>query len=278
MRTCIFTIIKNEHEYIQEFIEYHLNLGIDFIFIFEDIDSESHKDIICEYPSERVKLMNIVDIYEDKDDIISMKKSRLFTMQKRYIKKILHYIKDNYDFDWVFVIDIDEYITLQYNRPLKEVLNKFNDYEAVVLQWENYGANNLVFKPDYSKKGIIDTYTKKAGYQYNDRPFSLTKTVYNMNLYNYEDAKNLHIEYDLTMKWCKSDFSQDTENKIYDNIYLRHYITKSWEEYVWKIYVRGMFYPLHRKYDNFFEINEDMKDRKEELMILADSIIEKYKS
>ena len=95
---------------------------------------------------------------------------------------------------------------------------------------------------------------------------------------NYEDAKNLHIEDYLTMKWCKSDFSQDTQNKIYDNIYLRHYITKSWEEYVWKIYVRGMFYPLHRKYDNFFEINEDMKDRKEELMRLADSIIEKYKS
>ena len=49
MTSCIFTVIKNEQEYLDEWIKYHLDLGVDHIFIFEDIDSESHKDITAKY-------------------------------------------------------------------------------------------------------------------------------------------------------------------------------------------------------------------------------------
>jgi hypothetical protein len=34
MKCCILTIIKNEHEYLDEWIRYHLDLGIDHIFIY----------------------------------------------------------------------------------------------------------------------------------------------------------------------------------------------------------------------------------------------------
>jgi hypothetical protein len=279
MKTCISTIIKNEQEYIDEFIQYHLNLGIDCIFLFEDIDSNSHKDIISKYPLDKVRLFNIVDTYDEsvRDDIIFKKKLKLYLMQKRYIKSCLRYIKDNYDFDWCFVIDCDEYITLEDNtKTLSEVMTMFNDYEAIVIDWENYGNNNIIFKPDYTNKGLIDTYTKIAGNQKSDRPMAKTKCAYNMNLYNYEDAKNLHIEEDYSMKWCRTDFSQDIPKTTYKNLYLRHYITKSWEEYVWKVYVRGMFYTGHRQYDTFFEINEDMIPRKDELMGYVDTILKKY--
>ena len=56
-------------------------------------------------------------------------------------------------------------------------------------------------------------------------------------------------------------------------MYIRHYITKSWEEYVIKLKVRGMFYTNHRSYDDFFEINTDMLNKKEELLKIADDII-----
>lgn len=50
MKTCILTIIKNEHQYLDEWIQYHLNLGIDALFIYEDIDSDSHLEIAQKYP------------------------------------------------------------------------------------------------------------------------------------------------------------------------------------------------------------------------------------
>ena len=42
MKSCIFTVIKNEHEYLDEWIKYHLDLGIDHIFIFEKIMIVNH--------------------------------------------------------------------------------------------------------------------------------------------------------------------------------------------------------------------------------------------
>ena len=49
MQDNFLTIIKNEHLYLDEWVSYHLGIGINHIFIFEDIDSESHKSIIDRY-------------------------------------------------------------------------------------------------------------------------------------------------------------------------------------------------------------------------------------
>lgn len=73
---CIFTVIKNEHEYLDEWIKYHLELGIDHIFIFEDIDSDTHKEITDKY-GDRVSLNNILTVFdtdEQKQEIIERKK------------------------------------------------------------------------------------------------------------------------------------------------------------------------------------------------------------
>lgn len=69
-KSCIFTVIKNEHEYLDEWIKYHLDLGIDHIFIFEDIDSDSHKEICDKY--EKVTL-NSIDIVLSRYELTKIK-------------------------------------------------------------------------------------------------------------------------------------------------------------------------------------------------------------
>jgi hypothetical protein len=77
--------------------------------------------------------------------------------------------------------------------------------------------------------------------------------------------------------WCKTDYTKDEHRFVYDKMYLRHYITKSWEDYIYKIGVRGMFHKNHRNYESFFEMNPDMLDKKEELLKLVEPILNKYK-
>lgn len=48
-KSCILTVIKNEHLYLDEWIKYHLDFGIDHLFIMEDIDSDSHDEITNKY-------------------------------------------------------------------------------------------------------------------------------------------------------------------------------------------------------------------------------------
>ena len=60
----------------------------------------------------------------------------------------------------------------------------------------------------------------------------------------------------------------------YDKMYLKHYVTRSWQEYLWKIYTRGMHCGnRHRKIDDFFQINKDMLDKKEELIEIKNNIL-----
>ena len=86
----------------------------------------------------------------------------------------------------------------------------------------------------------------------------------------------MHRPNDTVTNWCMTDFSQDYSRYLFDKIYLRHYITKSWEDYIIKLKVRGMFYRRHRTYDSFFNMNPDMLDKKEELIKISDDIINKH--
>ena len=270
IKTSIFTVIKNEHEYLDEWIKYHLDLGIDHIFVFEDMDSESHKEIIDKY-GDKVTLGKAIDIINGTRREEALKsKNNGSSPQKIYVTDGLVYIREHYDYDWCFALDCDEYITLENDGDtIKNVLGEFDGYDAVILQWKNYGANGLIHKPDYKEKGIIDTYTKPC--ENADIGINMTKTCYNMRTYITRHYLTNHQPSD-KCKWCRTDFSVRRANPVYDKMYLRHYITKSWEEYVHKLKIRGMFCKEHRNYDDFFKMNTDMLDRKEELLGMVDEL------
>ena len=270
MNFCILTVIKNEHQYLDEWIKYHLDLGIDHIFIFEDIDSESHKEITDKY-GEMVSLQSIDNILNDDEKL----KAREFKLTKKsnpqyiYIRKGLLYLKKLNEYNWCFVIDNDEFITLEnQNDDLKNIVSLFSDYDAFIMQWICYGANGLVDKPDYINKGIVETYTKEIqGYIPTATPQSLSKTCYNLN--TYQDSYFLYTHQpSKECNFCRTNFKRDRNTPIYDKIYIRHYITKSWEEYVWKRKTRGFLYGQIRDFDFFFKVNPDMNHLKDQLMSL----------
>jgi hypothetical protein len=47
--------------------------------------------------------------------------------------------------------------------------------------------------------------------------------------------------------------------KVFKKAWLRHYYTKSWEEWVWRIYERGDLCNGNRKIEEFFKANPDLK-------------------
>lgn len=48
--------------------------------------------------------------------------------------------------------------------------------------------------------------------------------------------------------------------------HIKHYFTKSWEDWVYRFQVRGDLFPNHRKIEQFFEVNEDMSWYKQKLL------------
>ena len=49
MKCAICAIIKDEQKFLKEFIDYHLSLGFDDIYLYEDSGSVSHDSITNKY-------------------------------------------------------------------------------------------------------------------------------------------------------------------------------------------------------------------------------------
>lgn len=264
VKSCILTVIKNEHEYLDEWIKYHIELGVDHIFIFEDFGSDSHKEI-CDKYGDKVSLNGIECLLDDdtKKEVLELKLTRENNPQTIYFKKGLTYIQKMHSYNWCFVIDNDEFITLD-NANFENIFELYKDYDAFVLQWKIYGANGLVRKPNYEGKGLIGTYTKPSNFAGHHNLEWVSKTCYNLSTFKETYYRGTHLPTD-ECKWCKTDYSTDLKRLVYNIVYLRHYMTKSWEEYIAKR-KRGYFVGFARTLSTFFEANPDMFYMREKLL------------
>ena len=248
INTCIFTVIKDEQEYLNDFLKYHTEMGID-IYVFEDIFSISHKDICDNY--ENVYLHSILDLYgvEEMEDIIRKRRQDI-PPQTEYINRGLRYIHSLQKYDWCWLIDCDEYITC--TEPFPSLLSRYNDRDAILVYWKNFGASGHIYKPKYDKP-IWDIYTEQCNYeQYSDfKHYKLTKFCVNMNKWSKDKKYWIH---NAPVNWIKSDGTFKRTEIVYEPLYLRHYITKSIEEYLHKIYCRGMFHTGHRNLQSLREM------------------------
>lgn len=243
---CILSIIKNEHKYLEEWIQYHINLGINKIYLFEDIDSESHLEITKKY--KEVSLLSVLDLYTEKEDIIDKRRQGKF-LQVIFLKKAFIYIKNIENSGWCFVIDTDEFVALNDNNTLSTVLEFYKTCKLVVLKWKNYGASGYIKSPGESVK----YYTKECCILEKDSlRYTNNKIAYNLN-------SGINLRYHHATK---------NQYRIYlsDKIYIKHYITKSWEDYVWKLTKRGMSCSNNRTINDFFEYNPELMEQKEKLI------------
>lgn len=263
MTSCILTVIKNEHEYLDEWINYHLDLGINHIFILEDTDSKSHREITDKY-GDKVSLSSVTDVLKEtnKAEAKETKELNKYSVQHMYFRDGLVKLKQLYSdiYDWCFIIDNDEFITLE-NETLENVLSQFNNYDAFVMSWKMYGANGYVEKPKYENKGVVETFTEEAECKMANQ----VKCCYKLKAFKEEFLYTLHHPTDLC-NWCNTNYIKDFNTPTFDKIFLKHYITKSWEEYVWKRKTRGYPWGRTRDFDFFFKINTDMIPQKDELM------------
>lgn len=275
MKTCIHTVILNElDEYLKAWLDHHTPM-VDHIFIFEDIGSHSHKHITDQYPN--VTLLSVFDIYEDewnKNHLIE-NKNRGGINQRYYIMDGVLKIQSFNEYDWCFTLDIDEFITLQEPyKAISDVMSEFQDKDAVILQWMNFGANGRISKPDYNGRDYREFYTKRADFSDADEKFKMdSKIAWNLRKITRWNLCGLHC---CAGNWVKTDGEKNRRSTVYDKMYLSHYVTRSWEEYIWKIYVRGMHcYDSHRKDKDFFEINKDMLPMYDECMKFKEEYLKK---
>lgn len=135
MKCALVCIAKNEDRYIKEWVDYHLLLGFDQIFIFCD-----H----WKYPLSYQKNVRSLKLTFDAG----------VPPQLPTYNFALDYCRDKYD--WVAFFDCDEFLVLKQHKTIQEFLR--GRMESVGINWKLFGDNGLV--EDDGSYGVLDRFTR----------------------------------------------------------------------------------------------------------------------
>ena len=231
MRHLLVAIAKNEDKYIEEWVNYHLNLGFDKIIIYDNNDIGSE----LKYSKSKVDVIHINGV----------KYPQINTYNKSFL--------ENADkFDWIAFIDLDEFINLGEYKSLDDLLPDPGSGVEVLLFSKCYSDNNLldVENEDYS---VRSRFTELSKYQ-----LSSTKSFRSCHpefrkgsLYNPHGFRcRLSIRFPIESAW------------------IDHYITKSIGEYIRFKLNRGSVFKMssESKYSNlndFWKFNEKSDEKLE---------------
>jgi len=269
MKVCICCCAKKEEKYIKEWLDWHLSLGIDHIFIADNNDSE------YEYQLEKI-LKNYID---EKKITLYNYKDKINQVQLPSYKQM--YNDNKYKYDWLIFIDVDEFINIpETNNNIKLFLlqEKFKNADSISLGWLNYNDNDLIY---YEDKPLQERFTKYIPINKNNK--TKCKTIIRGNLNNV--CPSIHFSPGVKNRYDVKGYTIDETKTIdinfdytYLNIcYIKHFMYKTIEEYIEKILKSNAYlsYTAITRFniDNFFRYNKKTKEKEDIILKNQDKIL-----
>lgn len=228
MRIDLCCIARRENLTIKDWVTYHKNIGINHIWIFDNnnIDDDS--------------LLNILhDLIDDNYvTILNNFKGKTSAQVKAY-----NYFLDNYwdknICDFVGFLDCDEYLTLMTHDNVSDYFNDVIKHCPNIcdlyINWECYGSNGNYF---YEDKPVVERFTLPIGdYTYGENKH--IKSFARMGIINNRFGGTSHDCY-ANGYYVYSDDYQKINRSCFNynhkpiNAKLRHYVTKSLEEWIYR--------------------------------------------
>lgn len=265
-KTCICTIVKNENLYINEWINFHLNLGIDKIYIYDNNTDEKVSDV--------VNNKNVV-IIEDYRGI-----KRNFLQLKIYTD---FYNTHRNEFDWIFFIDIDEFIVLNKDLTISQFLERpcFDNVDIIRLNWKHFTDNDQldIINNDYR---VFERFKTFADCEENCNGKSIIRTTVNIKNnkiqpHGYHNDQSL-IVVDAEGEKCKNINWFVSNPPDYKTAWINHYRTKTIGEYIRQKFFRGDINGYDSRYglDLFWKTNRFTKEKEDYALKLINNTINAY--
>jgi hypothetical protein len=241
-KLSIMAIFKNEELYLEEWLQHHINEGINHFYLYSN--------------DENMEKYKFLDKYKDKITLIpwtNITHSIYSTVQRdAYTHCIRNYINE---YDFLLMLDIDEFLVpLLKNRKVVDIVNKLdkNKVKSVKIQRYNFGSDGHVRKPfgsvmqNYKKhEKICSSFKAMANSTYIDT----SQIYYGVHDHPYKDTDKEGLVYNSYLKYIRDENTNMyigpnscTLNSINEiPLVINHYYTKSQEEYVnrCKLWVNG---------------------------------------
>ena len=228
------SIVRDENEYLKEWMDYHFNLGFDHFYIYDNESEIPVKEYLESINYENIDKVTIVDW-----------KTTDWSQQDAYNNWLQTYGKES---KWFLGADPDEFVYIKdTSKTLIEFLTENSDVTSIKCLWLHFNANGHETKTSDPVMERFTTSTDWDDYKHGGKKFSQSNRILRFRSY---------VPISKIAEAKEFDYEDSVVNEYFR---LNHYYTKSYEEWVDKI-KRGSSNPnFRRKYSEFFELNSDME-------------------
>jgi hypothetical protein len=221
IKPVILCIAKYEKNYIEEFVRYHLNLGFDKIYIYDNEDQPTYGELLKNFKD------NVVVTHlpgKNYPRLPQYEAINQFVYTQMHSPEITH----------VAHIDIDEFIVLNKHNNIKDFIKDYIfDGEnglmcgGIGINWRYFGSSG---NESYSNEPVTSRFTKRQ-----ETGNKHLKTIYSKQFYGwYNNPHNIGVNNnDYPIRDTNGNILDGpfNENMDFSVIQINHYKCKTWEEY-----------------------------------------------
>lgn len=257
MKVALCVIGRLENQYAIEYVEWYKKIGFDKIFIYDNNhDGEEHfEDVLQTYIDDG--FVTVIG-YRNKEA------AQLSAYNDCYSKY-------GNEYDWIAFFDFDEFLTLVEDDNIHSFLSRLNDFECIKINWMVYTDNDLVIN---DHRPLLERFTTPMEYDkhgtYNFPENNHVKSMVKGGIENFKWSGTPHTP-NMGLKYCDSLGNKSNESPFneydYTKAYIKHFITKTIDEWINKKQIRGAADRTKRQSDlvytieSFFKYNKKTKEK-----------------
>ena len=161
----ILALFRNESHILEEWIEHHLDQGVDHFYLIDNSSDDDYISIVNKYN-------NITIINQPLVINTGVYWGNILDIQEKSYMDMLPSVNTK----WLMIIDIDEFVyTRNGYHNIKDFLIKNGDnFDQIIFKLKLFNSNNHIIQPT----SVIDGFTSRVDYNffYNPLPKSISKT------------------------------------------------------------------------------------------------------
>lgn len=251
-------IFKNESSYLKEWIEYHILIGVEHFYLYNNNSDDNFEEVTKKY----------ID-----DGVITLIE---WTQNQAQMQAYMDCIKKfSGEAEWIGFIDIDEFIVLKRENSMCTILQQYKNRGSILFYWKFFGSSGIINRDKNNL--VIEDFVVAT-----DKYCNIGKCFYNTEFmfdFNSKRIKGLHhllytkyLIFEIPPIDQYDNFVIDAYCPIpkYDyEIQINHYAVKSFCEYKERISKGDVYFKINPHHEQkFYEIDN--------LCLCRDDSIYKY--
>jgi hypothetical protein len=126
----IVVCFRDESVFLAEWIDFHLGAGVEHFYFYDNFSADNYSTVLQPYIDR--KIVTLISW-----PVVSGQKSAYSDAVNRFKKQSR----------WMAFIDMDEFLLSPLDQDVRRILQDYEQYSAVAVNWVNYGSSGLIESP-----------------------------------------------------------------------------------------------------------------------------------